>query len=48
VTSCVRKFLDLVQMCNRVTSHGPTHRRRSPSAWRDPTTYAFALACRRS
>jgi hypothetical protein len=23
VTACVRKFLDLVQMRNRVTSHGP-------------------------
>src|SRR5215831_15534996 len=30
VTACVRKFLDLVQMRNRVTSHGPTHRRRPP------------------
>src|SRR5262249_20877792 len=30
VTADVRKFLDLVQMRNRIPSHRPTYRRRSP------------------
>src|SRR4029077_10289832 len=38
VTADVRKFLDLVQMRNRVTSHGLIHRRRppGPSPWVAP------------